>query len=106
MLAALLAGLMLATSPQLPIDQHFTGLSMSTAGVPWVTEGRGRGHGAYGAVGADGQPVWHPVDGVRQWDGRLVARPDGGMWLLADERTLLRIAPDGTAARLMFPSPN
>ena len=41
MLAALLAGLTLASSAQLPVGQHYSGLGLSTTGVPWVTAGRG-----------------------------------------------------------------
>ena len=100
MLAALLAGLTLA-SGALPIGENCSGFELSKTGMPWVTERLGPGRGAWGMVGG---PL-HVVKVSHPWQGLLVARPDGGMWVVADERTVVRVGPDGAATTFHVPAP-
>ena len=100
MLAALLAGLSLA-SGALPLGENYSALELSKTGVPWVTERIGPSHGGWGMVGG---PL-HTLRVTDQWEGSLVPRPDGGMWVVADDRTVLRVGPDGSAATFHISPP-
>src|SRR3954470_24972341 len=96
MLALVAALALAATSVQLPLEERFTALSVSTTGQAWVTAAHGSAGGTWGIVDAGGQPQWHDVSS-HAFLGLLAPRPDGGMWVVIDDRTVLRAEPDGTS---------
>src|SRR4051794_2798757 len=110
-LAALIVAVALATPAQaattarLPLAQRFRALALSTTGATWVTASRGFQRGAWGAVDAAGRPQWHAVRAPRGFLGLLAPRPDGGMWVVVDDRSALRVGADGSVARFSFRAP-
>ena len=86
-----------ATTVRLPLGQSFTALEVSSTGQAWVTsKRRALGRGAWAIVDGAGRPAWHSMTAADfDFRGQLEPLPDGGMWIMRDTGSVLRVGADG-----------
>lgn len=87
------------TVARLPLGSHFASLAVASSGRAWVSAETARS-GRWALINARGRTRWTSYPTTDGFIGALSARPDGGAWMLADLRTVLRIGPDEQASTL------
>jgi streptogramin lyase len=78
------------------VDQE--GLALDAAGTVWVTDSETDSLGRLSPVGREPGPLQRllPRAGLVRHAGRIVAGPDGAMWVTLGDRGLVRIDPSRT----------